>query len=807
MSLEEAIQTIFSGEALLFCGSGFSLGATNIKDEKFKKAGELSKSLMKDCGFDDEISLDQAAEEYIEAKGETGLIEFLLSEFRVKAISDDQKIIGDQKWQRIYTTNYDDIIEKAYGTRMLQSVTLANDPSVYDDKAKLCVHLNGFIENLNYKTLLNEFKLTNTSYLTEDFVKSKWVRQFRSDLTLCKAIIFIGFSMDYDLDISRIINHTNPDIYNKVFFITHEQSTSLQVRRLERFGQVFPINLSGFTKKLIEEKKLFKPTPLKFIPLLSFKKTEQHRNPPATINNSDVDDLLVKGIIRESFVNYSINQPEDYKYIIRRDKLSEVIDNIATNDFIIHSDLGNGKTLFIESLKYLLDKKGYPVFKYINYSARTLQEIDEICKKHQDAIFIVDNFRQNKDIVEQIVQYRTQKQRIILTERTNIYESTQSIEEMLLDPLSISLNRLSDSEIKEIIGLINKYGFWQDKIGFDTYKKEEYIKDTLKSSLKYVLLDIIKSTEIIGRYKTLIHSLKEQKGYYDAVLYLLISNFFNFNNDVDGFLYSIDSKLLNNPNFIKNPVIKELIDFKANEFNLKSSILSEVLLKQISQPDTIISLITDVFLRLDQQILNQTVKSQLISLMLCSNLQKLVGNENIDAIIRFYQNIERANYCKDNLDYWLQFSIAKIVLSDFDAADRYIENAKTLAKKIGYKKTYRLDHHKARIQIEQICTNKDTPTKAMEVLDQVQMVLAFPPSRELAKHYPFKVAQKYKVFYSIYFSELKPDDQKTFLDYCMALLDRIEWYERNIQDQEYVHNVYYAKKSLQEILSQHTPMA
>lgn len=568
MTIEEAIHTIFDGEALLFCGSGFSLGATNIKDEEFKKANELSKSLMDDCGFHDSVSLDQAAEEYIEIKGETGLIDFLLSEFRVKTISDDHKVIGNQKWQRIYTTNYDNVIETAYGNRLLQSVTLNNDPSVFSNKTKLCVHLNGYIENLNLNTLLNEFKLTNTSYLTEEFIESKWIRQFRSDLTLCKAIFFIGFSMDHDLDISRVINQANSDIVKKTFFITHDKSTSLQIKRLKRFGEVFPINLSGFTAKLEAEKKGYKPTPLKFLPLLSFKKIEQHNTLPINVDNTNVDNLFIRGILDELLVNYSVNQPEDYKYCFRRDKLNDIIDNIENHDFIIHSDLGNGKTVFIECLKYMLDLKGYPVFKYISYSARALQEIDDICQKYPDAIFIIDNYKQNKSIVDQITIYRSQKQRIILTERTNIYESNQSIEESLTNPQSISLNYLSNSEIKELVQLINKYGFWQNKIGYTPLQKEEYIKNDLKSSLKFVLLDIIKSPEIIGRYKNLINSIREHKGYYDTVLYLLISNFFNFNNDVDGFLYSINSKLLNNPSFTKDPIIKELIDFKYLNVNM-----------------------------------------------------------------------------------------------------------------------------------------------------------------------------------------------------------------------------------------------
>lgn len=76
-------------------------------------------------------------------------------------------------------------------------------------KNKLCIHLNGYIGDLNEGALDKEFKLTDQSYTAEDFVDSDWITLFDSDLKTSDAIFFIGFSMNSDLDIKRVINR-NP---------------------------------------------------------------------------------------------------------------------------------------------------------------------------------------------------------------------------------------------------------------------------------------------------------------------------------------------------------------------------------------------------------------------------------------------------------------------------------------------------------------------------------------------------------------------------------------------------------------------
>ncbi len=210
MDLKQAISYLLSGETVLFLGSGFSAGAIKADGKEFSTATPLAHKLLKESGFapEDYINdLGAASEIYQDVRGEHKLVEFLRNEYSAVKITESQKYIGSLKFHRIYTTNYDNVIDLAYKNhnKVLRCCTLSNNLKDFRDKQNLCVHLNGRIENLTLDSLNKEFKLTNVSYLTENITNSPWITLFRTDLKTAKAIFFIGYSMQYDLDLQRIV--------------------------------------------------------------------------------------------------------------------------------------------------------------------------------------------------------------------------------------------------------------------------------------------------------------------------------------------------------------------------------------------------------------------------------------------------------------------------------------------------------------------------------------------------------------------------------------------------------------------------
>ena len=125
-------------------------------------------------------------------------------------------ILAKIPWRRVYTTNYDNCYEFAAMRSNLdwQPVTVDQEP---DASSHRIIHINGYAISLSFNTIATQIKLTHSSYSIENFVENKWAQQFRQDLNVAKAVIFVGYSMS-DLDISRLL-FSNPEIQRRTIFV------------------------------------------------------------------------------------------------------------------------------------------------------------------------------------------------------------------------------------------------------------------------------------------------------------------------------------------------------------------------------------------------------------------------------------------------------------------------------------------------------------------------------------------------------------------------------------------------------------
>lgn len=189
--------------------------------------------------------------------------------------------------------------------KKIQSVTLSDRPNDFKNKSNLCIHINGDIKRLTQEKLNSEFKLTNVSYLTEDFNKSEWLTLFRSDLQTAKSIIFIGYSMQYDLDLQRIV-YLTPKLIDKTFFIISEQASKTEQALIKTFGMPFPIGIKKLTEHINEIKKNHVHITKLPDSYLCFSKPKI-KDFPSSILDIDEFNLLVRGeynIDKRNFVKH-----------------------------------------------------------------------------------------------------------------------------------------------------------------------------------------------------------------------------------------------------------------------------------------------------------------------------------------------------------------------------------------------------------------------------------------------------------------------------------------------------------------------
>jgi hypothetical protein len=106
--------SIEAGNSLLFLGAGFSAEAINIRDQTIKDVASLVEYLLAEIGIDsmDGYALEAVAEEYHSVHGDVGTAKVLHANFQSKIVTEAQRTVVCQPWFRIYTTNYDDIVER-----------------------------------------------------------------------------------------------------------------------------------------------------------------------------------------------------------------------------------------------------------------------------------------------------------------------------------------------------------------------------------------------------------------------------------------------------------------------------------------------------------------------------------------------------------------------------------------------------------------------------------------------------------------------------------------------------------------------
>lgn len=119
-NIEEIIKKIYRGNAILFVGAGFSRGALGFRGE-LPVSEELKKKIceLMDKSNNDSKNLAHIANffigNYCKAYPEklNEFIRMMKETFTVVGVKPYHTTIASLPWRRIYTTNYDDVIEEA----------------------------------------------------------------------------------------------------------------------------------------------------------------------------------------------------------------------------------------------------------------------------------------------------------------------------------------------------------------------------------------------------------------------------------------------------------------------------------------------------------------------------------------------------------------------------------------------------------------------------------------------------------------------------------------------------------------------
>lgn len=775
MELKDIINYLFDGDTVLFLGAGFSRFNTNSKGEKLPLTFELSRGLQLNSGIseediDDSLNVQQTSEYFIEINGATSLVDILKKKFTVTKTFEWQKELAKFIWKSVYTTNYDNVFEVASDAadNHRYAVNISkNDRSPKRDAEKEVIHLNGYVDFINEKNLGTSTKLTSESYTDTNFLSSTWRTEFEIDIEHAKAVFFVGFSLNYDLDLKRLIS-IDKRYKEKIFFINGKEVSPIERNSLNKYGTVLDMTAEEFANYLSVEKENYLPKVETEIRTFSFEKKKINLSKEKVIAQ-DVADLLFIGTLDEEKLYSNL---KNSSYVVCRSDLSLITDNLNDNElFIIHSELGNGKSIFLKSVEYEISIQGYVVYSFNGNSNNVLDDIERLKSIKEQTVIIIDDYYSLKNQFKYFLRLNKENFKFIIAGRTNINNNN-----MLSDFIykggfnkekvrNININTTDSIENERLFNVISDYDLWGKMSADSQTQKRKFLSTNGKRGFKNIALELVKSNNILNKLFNIYSKLEPKQK--EVVLSMLINNLIRSNLSVKQILTITKNTDLNQED-IEHHDFKEFIDISNNKVILNSSIAAQELLKLEEDKFSIIKLMEKMLKTADSIDSRQTYeyfKRQIVSF---SNLKLILSgvkkSELNKLAVEYFENIRNENFTNENPFFWLQYGIQKLDEKKYLLADVFLDNALSYAAKRGYADFYQINAQKAIGMVEKLQHEGINAEDSYPIFEKAHSLLIRDFEKiKNNKNYQLAQGQLYELYFTEYYKKLDSSRQAGFL--------------------------------------------
>jgi len=689
--------------SILFLGSGFSISAKNIRGDQLPSGNRLKSVLAEIVGVDEHAyNLQTLADE---AASQTDLYQLLYNTFTVKSLSIAQLELLKFPWLRIYTTNYDDAVERGYLqlNRHLQSFN-------YDERKPrkivpgAVVHLHGSIGKTTRENALNQLILNEGTYIRQHFEKSVWYDEFVRDVRFATNCFFIGYSLS-DYHISALL-HPVPGVHDKTYFINRSVDAIFE-RRVKDYGHVLPIGLEGFSercKSLPRLNRLQDPYALKSFRFFNPYKDKKTLSPPTPV---EVLNLVTYGAFNELRCIASLPSKE---YVVPRiEHVAEAIEALnSARTLLVHSRLGNGKSIFLNILAFNLSEQGYKCFWCTDVSPTLSQDLDAL-SSIDNVVLLFDSYDIALEVIR-TVEGVLESAKFVIAIRTGVQDVRmhEILERLPLPMERINLNGLKDSERDDFIFLLDDAGLLERSLRSELSKCDD---------IREIVTSVYKHTGIQNKLERELEPIMDDASLRSAMVSIHLLNIAGLRPNA-AFLRAVsgtDAYVLASR---FREIASEIVRFEDDELRAHSPVFSEYLSDNFFEDEDVVesvyAMVTEGVRRKPQRPYNAITSY----FMQVSNLKRLVKGASQRALLTgLFDRLHRDTKVNDEPLFWLQYSILMMDLGELSASERFLYTAYDRASELPGFKTFQLDTHALRILL--LLETADRNSKTVVRFDQI----------------------------------------------------------------------------------------
>lgn len=687
---QEAIGAIYSGDALLFLGAGFCRGAKSLAfppdtaEVDFPTSQILADELVQSIEPDnqDHYSLDRCATFYESEKDRNTLLRMLAHRLKATQIANFQKSILSLPWNRIYTTNYDNIIRDGISGKQTMHIGLNNYEalSVYSGKKSVCYYINGYLDFANPS--LSNIVITKTDYESNLSTRNDIINNFRIDASQSKYIFFLGYSI-YDIDIGRILQN-DISLQHKVLLVVGESVSSFDKASIKKYGAVVEYSCEKFWNEISKNsKKSILSDGIPFCPSLTEYK----------ITTLDKGDPISQLVMHSKIDRNQLKQQIIYgkSYVLLRDKLEAVKARIGEGKklFIIHSRMCNGKSIFLEEIAAVYSDS-YQIFIVDPHKSSFENDAISIAKyfSQKKIIFLIDGYAHVFQQLKKILK-RFSNVIFIITERTPIHRQLMSNAKEFADAEIYSIDQLTEKELSEFVSFLRDNGF----SGLDARRLADNISTKWGGSIGSAILALVEGTVLEKRTLEEIKIEIDLSTEYGDELYvtLILASILEGRAPKELINFFTPKNTAYTQKFVHSKLFYNLFTDGEDDVIVKG-IIPLLVSQKLFEPEAafkaaikIARMSRQKFLGLPtgrRKTLFETISREI---MRYSTLDKILPREKfIPNSVRFYDELKVDNSFGGFPLFWLQYAIAMINVEEYSVAKIYLETARQSAKRIDF---------------------------------------------------------------------------------------------------------------------------
>lgn len=535
------LEQIRAGKAILFLGAGASRGATASTTPKDPPSGQelgrlLSAKFLGGDSMDKSLSL---IGEYCIAESDLRTVQHYIAEiFNRYTPSAAQKSVADFRWAALVTTNYDQIVEKAYATnkdRLQSPVAILRSSDRVDNELRApdavpLLKLHGCISMVD--EVLYPLILTIDQYVTHATGREKLFNRF-TEYAGEYSVVYVGYQIE-DSDIRAVLQRLDKPEMSRPMQYVVTPNPSLRDERIWANKRITTIN--GTFDQFMTELEVKIPRALRGIKSAAHShpiaaKFVTHAAPSAELLTFMTNDVMYvyRGLPPEtpnpvaffrgaSYGWGSIAASHDAKRTLTDTVLAEVIlvDEVKrprpTDFHLIRGYAGSGKTVLLKRIAYEAGTTFDKVVLYLRSDVRLLvAPIAELCNLLGERLFIfVDGVSRRSSELEAFLHAARGSKlpiTVVGTERSNEW----NVDGQGLSPLLDGTHELRSLSLTEIDALIEKLDEFKC-LGDLESKSNEHRRDAFLSyadrQLLVALYEITSGAEfpdiVFDEYKNIV---------------------------------------------------------------------------------------------------------------------------------------------------------------------------------------------------------------------------------------------------------------------------------------------------------------